>query len=98
MLCRASGGKPLSLLQAITSPIVWLDQTLLERDQVGGKGASLSELAGLGAPVPPAFAITAPACASFMASLGIVDLAAVNLAMLPTLREQILTVPLTAEL
>mgnify|MGYP000976197464 CR=1 FL=1 len=51
-------------LPAIASPTVWLDQSPLDRDLVGGKGASLSELAALGAPVPPAFAITAPACAA----------------------------------
>lgn len=83
---------------AIASPIVWLDQTPLARDQVGGKGASLSELAAFGAPVPPAFAITAPACAAFLASLGVADPAAVTPAMLPALRAQILAAPLPAEL
>lgn len=86
------------LLHAITSPTIWLDQTLLARELVGGKGASLSELAALGAPVPPAFAITAPACAAFMASLGLTDPATVTLATLPALREQIMTVPLPAAL
>lgn len=85
-------------LPAIASPTVWLDQSPLDRDLVGGKGASLSELAALGAPVPPAFAITAPACAAFMAGLGISDLSAVTLAMLPALREQILAAPLPADL
>ncbi|MDQ2653792.1 MAG: phosphoenolpyruvate synthase [Chloroflexota bacterium] len=77
---------------------VWLDRGLLDRDLVGGKGASLSELAALGAPVPPAFAITAPACAAFMASLGVADLATVTPAMLPALREQIMAAPLPADL
>ena len=77
---------------------VWLDRGLLKRDLVGGKGASLSELAVLGAPVPPAFAITAPACATFMASLGVADPSAVTPAMLPALREQILTAPLPVDL
>ncbi len=86
------------VLRAIASPTIWLDQTLLARDLVGGKGASLSELAALGAPVPPAFAITAPACAAFMASLGVADLATVTPAMLPTLREQMMTAPLPADL
>jgi pyruvate,water dikinase len=79
-------------------PCVWLDQAPLARTLVGGKGASLSELAALGAPVPPAFAITAPACAAFMASLGVTDLASVTPAMLPALREQIMAAPLLAEL
>lgn len=85
-------------LPAIASPTVWLDQSPLDRDLVGGKGASLSELAALGAPVPPAFAITAPACAAFMASLGVSDLSAVTVATLPALREQILAAPLPADL
>lgn len=77
---------------------VWLDRGLLARDLVGGKAASLSELAALGAPVPPAFAITAPACAAFMTSLGVADLAAVSSATLPALRAQILAAPLPADL
>ena len=85
-------------LHAVISPTIWLDQTLLARDLVGGKGASLSELAALGAPVPLAFAITAPACAAFLASLGVVDLSRVTPAMLPALREQIMTAPFPAEL
>lgn len=95
-----AGGKWLSgpRLHAVISPTVWLDQTLLTRDLVGGKGASLSELAALGAPVPPAFAITAAACAAFMASLGVADVAAVTPATLPALREQILTAPLPEDL
>lgn len=100
MLNRAPGGRSLSVsaLRAIASPTIWLDQTLLARDLVGGKGASLSELAALGAPAPPAFAITVPACAAFLASLGVRDFAAVTPVMLPALREQIMTAPLPAEL
>ena len=79
-------------------PCVWLDRGPLDRDFVGGKGASLSELAALGTPVPPAFAITAPACAAFMASLGVIDLATVTPAMLPALREEILAASLPADL
>lgn len=86
------------VLRAITMPTVWLDQELLERDLVGGKGASLSELAALGAPVPPAFAVAAPECAAFMATLGVVDLSTVTPDMLPALREQILAAPLPADL
>ena len=77
---------------------VWLDRGLLDRDLVGGKGASLSELSALGAPVPPAFAVTADACAGFIASLGVADLSSVTLAMLPALREQIMTAPLPVDL
>jgi phosphoenolpyruvate synthase/pyruvate phosphate dikinase len=77
---------------------VWLDRGLLDRDLVGGKGASLSELAALGAPVPPAFAITADACAAFMAGLGVTDLSSVTPSMLPALREQIQAAPLPPDL
>lgn len=77
---------------------VWLDRGPLERDFVGGKGASLSELAALGAPVPPAFAIPAPVCASFMASLGVTDSSAITLDALPALRDQIMVAPLPADL
>ena len=82
-----------------SSPLcVWLDRGRLARDLVGGKGASLSELSALGAPVPPAFAITADACAAFMASLGVADLASVLPDKLPALREQMLAAPLPADL
>lgn len=82
----------------MSSPTIWLDQTPLARDLVGGKGASLSELAALDAPVPPAFAITASACVEFLATLGVADLSTVTPAMLPGLRAQILAAPLPADL
>lgn len=85
-------------MHAVTSPIVWLDQAPYARDKVGGKGASLSQLAALGAPVPPAFAVTTDACAAFMASLGVSDLSAVTPLAAPVLREQILAAPLPADL
>ena len=49
--------------------LVWLDSAPASRTLVGGKGSSLSQLAVLGAPVPPAFAITTHAYAQFAASL-----------------------------
>jgi pyruvate,water dikinase len=45
-----------------------------------------------------AFAVTAPACAAFMASLGVPDLAVVTPDRLPALRGQILSAPLPADL
>jgi pyruvate,water dikinase len=48
---------------------VWLDGVEASRSFVGGKGASLSRLAALGAPVPPAFALTTHAYSLFAASL-----------------------------
>ncbi|HET7054954.1 MAG TPA: PEP/pyruvate-binding domain-containing protein, partial [Thermomicrobiales bacterium] len=53
------------------SNLVWLDRGLASCADVGGKGASLSRLAALGAPVPPAFALTTHAYAQFAASLGL---------------------------
>ncbi|MCA9878100.1 MAG: PEP/pyruvate-binding domain-containing protein [Thermomicrobiales bacterium] len=85
-------------MRSITSPIAWLDQVPLSRDLVGGKGASLSELMALGAAVPPAFAVTAPTCEAFLASLGFAGHASVVPTLLPALREQILTAPLPAGL
>ena len=37
------------------------------RDLLGGKGAGLAEMSGLGIPVPPGFTITTDACNSFYA-------------------------------
>lgn len=51
--------------------LVWLDAAVARRDLVGGKGASLSRLAALGAPVPLAFALTTHAYRLFADSLGL---------------------------
>jgi pyruvate,water dikinase len=51
--------------------LVWLDRAPASRTLVGGKGSSLSQLATLGAPVPPAFALTTHAYAHFAASLNL---------------------------
>jgi pyruvate,water dikinase len=51
--------------------LVWLDAAPVSRALVGGKGASLSRLAALGAPVPPALAFTTAAYDSFATSLGL---------------------------
>ncbi|MGQ0534914.1 MAG: PEP/pyruvate-binding domain-containing protein [Methanobacteriota archaeon] len=40
---------------------------------VGGKGANLGELMGIGLPVPPAFAVTAPAYREFLAQSGLAE-------------------------
>ncbi|MBA3450349.1 MAG: hypothetical protein H0T18_03960, partial [Chloroflexia bacterium] len=54
-----------------TCHIVWLDGCPARRALVGGKGSSLSRLAVLGAPVPPAFALTTHAYVQFAESLGL---------------------------
>ena len=51
--------------------LVWLDGSPASRSLVGGKGASLSRLAALGAPVPPACALTTHAYSLIAASLGL---------------------------
>ncbi len=43
---------------ASTNLLVWLHECIADRELVGGKGASLSQLAALAAPVPRAFALT----------------------------------------
>ncbi|NLV11301.1 phosphoenolpyruvate synthase [Halomicrobium sp. HM KBTZ05] len=50
----------------------WLDDiTADDVDSVGGKAASLGELAGAGLPVPPAFVVTADTYRSFVQDTGI---------------------------
>jgi pyruvate,water dikinase len=44
--------------------VVWLDGQPVSRNLVGGKGASLSNLVALGAPVPPAFSLSTDAYAA----------------------------------
>jgi pyruvate,orthophosphate dikinase len=38
------------------------------KDLLGGKGANLAEMTGLGLPVPPGFVITTEACRAYRAS------------------------------
>jgi rifampicin phosphotransferase len=55
--------------RASSPDLVWLHAARAERALVGGKGASLSDLAALGAPVPPAFALTTEVYAEFARTL-----------------------------
>ena len=48
--------------------IAWLNEGRLPREQVGGKGASLSDLAAAGFNVPPGFCVTADAYRQFSAT------------------------------
>lgn len=50
--------------------LVWLNAGCVDRSLVGGKGASLHRLFALGAPVPPAFALTTHAYRSFVRAHG----------------------------
>lgn len=70
--------------------LVWLDGAPASRELVGGKGASLSRLAALGAPVPPACVLTTAAYDRYAASLGLPRRASdVADEELPALRAQI---------
>jgi pyruvate,water dikinase len=52
--------------------VLWLNEVGAgDLDDVGGKGASLGELAAAGLPVPPAFAVTAGTYRSFIEGTGI---------------------------
>jgi pyruvate,water dikinase len=52
--------------------VLWLDDIGADDlDEVGGKGASLGELAGAGLPVPPAFVVTAGTYRRFIEEAGI---------------------------
>ncbi len=76
-------------------PLVWLHHAPSSRADAGGKGASLSQLAALGAPVPNAFALTTQAWRWFAISLGLPRRAMdVNERDLPRVRADIMTAPL----
>jgi rifampicin phosphotransferase len=51
--------------------LVWLDAACHGRELVGGKGASLSNLISLGAPVPPAIGLTTRAYSALATALGL---------------------------
>ena len=63
----------MDVLQLHDDRVVWLDGGYLTCDLVGGKGASLSRLFSLGAPVPPAIGFTTQA---YRDLAGYLDLAA----------------------
>jgi pyruvate,water dikinase len=72
--------------------LVWLDRSRFDRALVGGKGASLSLLASLGAPVPRAVALTTQAYDDLASHLSLPDRAAdVQESELEALRSAILT-------
>jgi len=54
--------------------ILWLEETRKEDIlSVGGKGASLGEMASIGLPVPPAFIVTSQAFRKFLIDTGLED-------------------------
>jgi pyruvate,water dikinase len=73
----------------------WLDHRVSDRMLVGGKGASLSCLARLGAPVPRAGALTTVAYTAFAGSIGLLHRPTeVAIADLPRIHDQFMTAPL----
>jgi len=60
-----------ALISGLERRLVWLHRTSAECALVGGKGASLSRLAELGAPVPPAFALTTCVYDEFAAAVSL---------------------------
>src|SRR4051812_14146649 len=86
-------------LRSIDPRVVWLSFGEADRALVGGKGASLNRLFALGAPVPPAFALTTHAYRTFAAAHGLPrhasDVADRDLA---GLRARIEALPLPADL
>lgn len=57
----------MTVVHDVNPLLVWLNDGIVERELVGGKGASLSRLTELGARVPPAFALTTHAYDHFAA-------------------------------
>jgi pyruvate,water dikinase len=77
--------------------LVRLDRTLRDRALVGGKGASLSRLLALGAPVPAACALTTDAYRAVATSLGLPEtVAGATPFDLPWIRAELLHAPLPA--
>lgn len=72
-----------------------LNDASLPTERIGGKAASLTQLMAMGAPVPPAFAVTTDAYLQHTVALGIpVRASAVPDAELPWIRDRITEAPL----
>jgi phosphoenolpyruvate synthase/pyruvate phosphate dikinase len=77
--------------------LVWLDDDRHGCSRIGGKGAGLGRLAGLGAPVPPAFCLTTDAYRAMAHALGFpATLGNVGDAQLTAIRVAIEEAPLAA--
>lgn len=75
--------------------VAWLDEDQSNRALVGGKGLSLSQLTLLGAPVPPAFALTTAAYDLAAAALALpITTRSFNEAMLSEIRDRVARSPL----
>jgi len=79
--------------------VIWLDGQQVSRALVGGKGASLSNLIALGAPVPPAFSLSTDAYAAMAEAAGLPKRASdVSDDDLPAIRAVIEASPLPADI
>jgi pyruvate,water dikinase len=79
--------------------LLWLNRGLAPRALVGGKGASLSELIELGAPVPSAFALTTQAYREFARRLSLPTQAiGIGDSDLPRIRTEIESTPLSPQI
>lgn len=89
------------MAEALSLPdrhVRWVDREVVGRSLVGGKGASLSQLAALGAPIPPAFALTTDAYRAFAVANAVPERAtAVTDDELPALRARMMAAPVPAE-
>ncbi len=75
--------------------LVWLQSGQAPRALVGGKGASLSQLTALGAPVPPAFALTTRVYREFAGYLSLLaQVGEIADEDLPKIRAKIASTPL----
>ena len=85
-------------LATVDRHVRWLDREVVGRSVVGGKGASLSQLAALGAPIPPAFALTTDAYRAFAAANDVPERAtAIADDELPALRARMMAAPVPGE-
>ena len=88
-----------SLTNGLNPYLLWLDRGLAPRALVGGKGASLSQLIALGAPVPSAFALTTHAYREFAHRLSLPTQAfGIDDSDLPRIRAEIESAPLKPQM
>jgi len=81
------------------SPVAWLQANHHPVSLVGGKGASLGRLFALGAPVPPAFALTTGAYSAFAVAHGLPQRAVdLELSDLDSVRAEIMAASMPATL
>ncbi len=87
------------LTNGLNPSLLWLSHGIAPRELVGGKGASLSQLIALGAPVPPAFALTTHVYREFARRLSLPTQATeIDDGDLPRIRAEIDSTPLPPQI